>query len=103
MHHSEGLSDATQLGLGFYYLIVAILNLGFACYWAFGRRDRKQTALWTTVTGVFLVHAFIYLTQNGWIMPQGIRDALDFVMNPVSYFILAVAGFIVFLVYRRTL
>jgi hypothetical protein len=103
MHNSEGLNEATQTGLGYYYLVVAVLNIGFACYWAFARRDRKQTALWSTVTGVFLLHALLYLTGNGWSMPQGMRDALDYIMNPVSYFVLAVVGFIVFLRYRRVL
>ncbi len=103
MHDSHGLSPATQTGLGFYYLVVVLLNLGFACYWWYGRRDRRQTAIWVAVTAVFFFHAVVYLTGNGWIMPQALRDAADFVMNPVTYFFGSVILFILFLTYRRAL
>jgi hypothetical protein len=105
MHDSEGLSGSVQTGLGVYYLLVTFLNLGFACYWSFAKRNRGQTALWTTVAGVFLIHAAVYLTGGGadWIMPEGLRASLDWFMNAVTYFLLAVAGLVVFITYRRTL
>src|SRR5262249_9278697 len=80
---------------------VAIFNLGFACYYFYGRRDRQQTALWTTVAAVFLIHAVIYLSGNGEIMAEGLRDFMDWVMNAVTYFIGAVVLFALFIRYRR--
>jgi hypothetical protein len=103
MHDSDSLDLSTQHGLGYYYLAVVLLNLGFACYWWYGRRNRAQTALWTTVTGIFLIHAVIYFSGNGWVMPQGLRDAADFVMNPVTYFVGSVVAFVLFIWFRRTL
>jgi hypothetical protein len=102
-HDSQSLSPGMQTGLGWYYLLVAVLNLGFAIYWFYGRKDRKQTALWAAVTGLFLVHAFVYLSGAGedWILWQDARNFLDAVMNPVSYFILAVAGFGLLIYFRK--
>jgi hypothetical protein len=103
MHDSEGLDLSTQHGLGWYYLAVTLLNLGFACYWWYGRRNRTQTALWSTVTGIFLIHALIYFTGNGGLMLQGLRDTADLIMNPVTYFVGSVIAFILFITFRRTL
>src|SRR5262249_40007564 len=72
-------------------------------YWFYGRKDRKQTAIWTTVTGLFLIHALVYLSGAGqhWIMWEGGRHILDAIMNPVSYLILAVVGFALVIYFRK--
>jgi hypothetical protein len=102
MHDSIALTDSIQTGLGVYYLLVMLLNLGFAAYYFYGpRRNLTQVALWTLVAGVFLIHGAVYLMHQGWTVPQALRDTVDAVMNPVSYFFLAVVGFIVFLRWRR--
>jgi hypothetical protein len=103
MHDSEGLSASVQTGLGWYYVTVVLLNLGFACYWHYVRRDRTQTTLWTTVTGVFLIHAFIFLAGLGGVIPEWMRNLMDGIMNPVSYFVLAVVGLVLFIRFRRVL
>jgi hypothetical protein len=102
-HDSLSLSPGVQTGLGWYYLLVALLNLGFAAYWFYGRKARKQTALWAAVTGVFLVHAAVYLGGAGahWIMPQAMRDFMNAIMNPVSYFLIAVVGFGLLIYFRK--
>jgi hypothetical protein len=103
MHDNGTLSGPVQTGLGFYYLLAVFLNLGFACYWYYSRRDRKQTALWTTVAGVFLLHAAVYFSGNGWAAPEWFRDLINGLMNPTTYFVLATGALILFLVYRKTL
>jgi hypothetical protein len=103
MNHSEGMTAAMQTGLGWYYLLVAIFNLGIACYYYYGPRDRRQTGIWTTVAAVFLIHAVIYLTGNGGVMPEWMKNVADWAMNAVTYFIGAVLIFALFLRYRRTL
>ena len=55
------------------------------------------------MAGVFLLHAFAYFLGAQWVMPQGLRNAIDFVMNPVTYFALAVAALVLLLAYRRFL
>src|SRR5262249_13060626 len=103
-HDSQALSPGMQTGLGWYYLLVAVLNLGFALYWFHARKNRMQAALWGAVTGLFLVHAGVYLSGAGehLILWQGARNALDAIVNPVSYFVLAAVGFALMLYFRKT-
>src|SRR5258707_4710503 len=67
------MTSSIQLGLGIYYLLVVLLNVGFVLYWAYFAKDRKQTLIGSIVTGVFLLHALIYLVGKGPAMPAGIR------------------------------
>ena len=101
MHdHSAGLSGGIQTGLAVYYLLVALLNVGFVLYWR-SRRNSGQVLLWSVVAAVFLVHAVAYALHMQWILPLGARHFINDIMNAVSYFVLAVVGFILFLYFRR--
>ncbi len=69
-HHS--LSSSIQIGLGVYYLIGVIMNLGFASYQN-RHRNRSQGRLWTFVACVFLFHSLAYFFQAGWLLPDSIQ------------------------------
>jgi hypothetical protein len=97
------LDPGTQAGLGIFYLLVVVMNLGFAAYWYYARRDRQQTFIWTSVAGVFLIHAAFYLTHHGWILPAGLRNVVDAFIGPVTYFALSVIAFAIFVLCRRVL
>src|SRR5215471_8036091 len=99
MNHSE-LTEAAQTGLGIYFFCCLLLNLGFVVYFWKVRRDLRQTSFWSLAALVFLVHAAIFLMHKGSVIPAGIREAIDAVMNPTTYFLLACAGFILLLRYR---
>jgi hypothetical protein len=100
--HDEILRPDLQTGLGVYYLLVMLMNLGFAAYFYYGpKRNMTQVAVWTGVAGIFLIHAVFYLLQQGWIMPAGLREFINYVLGPVSYFILAVLGFVALLYFRK--
>jgi hypothetical protein len=103
-NHHPGTSsiDWLQIGLGVYYLLGVIMNLGFASYQN-RRRNRTQGRLWTFVACVFLFHALAYFFQAGWVLPDSIKNAVNAAMNPVSYFVLALAGLSAVLLYRRAL
>src|SRR5205823_6373999 len=90
MHNHDALSDSIQTGLGVYYLVVAAMNLGFAGSSRRANRESRQASLWTAVAALFVVLGFVYLIHQGWTLPQGVRDAVNNVMNPVSYFVLSV-------------
>jgi hypothetical protein len=98
--HDHALSSTLQNGLGFYYLLVVLLNLGFAAHFYF-RRKYLQALIWAAVSGVFFIHAVAYFAKLGWTMPEGAKDFTNAVMDPVSYFVLAVLGLIAFLYFRR--
>jgi hypothetical protein len=104
----ERLPPATQTGLAVFYLVAVVLNLGFAAYFFLRRRNGAQGVLWTVVAGVFLVHALVYLSGAGPILPRGIRDSttslmgwLGGQMGPILYVSLAVVGFVLLVVFRR--
>jgi hypothetical protein len=99
--HNHELSGSIQTGLGVYYFLVVLLNLGFAAYFYFQRKDKGQTLIWTVVAAIFLVHALAYLSHAGWVMPVAAKAFVDNIMNPVTYFVLAVAGLWAFLYFRR--
>ncbi len=102
MHdHHASLSGSIQTGLAAYYFLVALLNVGFALYWFRSQRNQGQGILWSAVAAVFFIHAFAYFFGAAWILPLGIRHFVDSFMNAVSYFVLAVVAFMLFLRFRR--
>ena len=147
----ENMTPSIQTGLVVYYLLVFLLNIGFAAYFLYRERNRSQAILWTVVAAVFLIHAAAYFVTGrslaaalhraaqaddtvtalqadpdasdntiadasadaetahhevqkqrhaAWVMPQGARDFVDWLMGPVSYFVLSVLGFVLFLKFR---
>ena len=100
MHDHPSLAPSFQTGLGIYYFLVALMNLGFAAYF-YQRKNRTQVLIWTAVAAVFVVHAAAYLTHHGWLMPEGIKTLVNDVIGPITYFVAAVFGLMAFLVWRR--
>src|SRR5262245_22336097 len=94
------LEPSLQNGIAVYYLLVALLNVGFALhYFRVGKRNIGW--IWTGVTALYLLHALAYALHFDWVMPLGLRQGIDFLMGPVVYTMLAVILFVVMLVYRR--
>jgi hypothetical protein len=105
---ADHLSTAVQTGLGIYYLLALLLQLGFAAYWFFGRKNVGQALLWALVGGVFLIHALLYLFHAGPALPQSFRDFTTWLMGlyggqmgPILYVSLAIVGFVLALRLRR--
>jgi hypothetical protein len=90
-----------QTGLAVYYLLVALMNLGFAWYQRKARPESQQGLIWAAVAGVFFIHFLAYLFQAGWLMPDGIKHFIDNLMGPTTYFFASVILFVLFLRYRR--
>jgi hypothetical protein len=110
MHGSENLTPTIQDGLGIYYLLVMLLNLGFAAYYFFKGRQRGWGLVWAVVAGVFLLHAVAYFLHLGWVLPEGFRNATTRLMGamggqmgPILYTTLSVVAFILFLYFRKFL
>src|SRR5579862_3450576 len=101
MHNHDSLSSSMQTGLGIYYFLVFLLNLGFAAYWHYNQKNAKQATLWAVVSAVFLFHAFLYIFQLGPVLPHAIRDFANFVMGPTTYFVFACIGFVAMLQFRK--
>jgi hypothetical protein len=101
MHNHDALTGAMQTGLGVFYFLVFLMNLGFAAYWYYDRRDVKQASFWSVVSGVFAFHAFLYIFHIGPTLPLFLRHTADALMGPVSYFVGACIGFWAVLQFRR--
>src|SRR6516162_4891839 len=99
--YGAGLDTATQNGLGVYYLLVALLNVGFAAYCFLSLKKVSQALVWTVVAGVFFVHAVAYFLHLGWTLSEGIRDAVDWAVRAESFFSAAVIIFVLLLVFRK--
>jgi len=97
---AKPLDHALQNGLGWYYLLVALLNAGFAWYY-YTKKAGTKFIIWAAVAGVFLVHAVIYLIHQGGRIPPGLTETVDKLMGPVTYTTLSVIGFVLLLVYRK--
>src|ERR1700736_7001284 len=97
-HH---LSGSLPTGIGLFYFLVMLMNVGFALYQHYERKDQLQTIIWGVVASVFGIHALAYLVHFGWSIFPWMQHFIDWVMNPVSYFLLAVTGFAVLLYFRR--
>jgi len=99
--YGEVLETSTQNGLGVYYLLVALLNVGFAAYCYQALKNFKHAIAWTIVAGVFFVHAVANFLHLNWILAEGIRDWVDWAVRAESFFSAAVIIFVLLLVFRK--
>ena len=63
MHGSESMTADIPLGLGCYFLLVVLLNVGFVAYQLYGRHNGLMALVWGAVAAVFLVHAVVFFAQ----------------------------------------
>ncbi|MBI1830081.1 MAG: hypothetical protein HYR84_01360 [Planctomycetes bacterium] len=100
MHDHYGLSGSLQTGIGLFYFLVTLMNVGFALYQWYERKDQLQTIIWGAVSAVFGIHAIAYLFHFGWMIFPWLQHGIDWVMGPTTYFMLAVIGFTLLLYFR---
>ncbi len=104
------LTPHIQNGLGIYYLLVMLLNLGYAAYHFWIAKNKTQALVWIGAAGVFLLHALAYFAHFGWTLPHGFRDTTTHIMGmlggqmgPILYVLAMVVLFVLFLYYRKFL
>jgi Cytochrome b(C-terminal)/b6/petD len=101
MHDPHTLTSALQTGLGFFYLLVAAMNVGFAAYFYYTVKSVAQAAIWIAVAGLFLLHSVAYFAHLGWIIPEAVQEGVNSAMNPITYFVGACGGLFLVLYFRR--
>src|SRR5581483_2661799 len=101
MFESENLTASLQNGLGIYYLIVVLMNLGFAGYQFYVRRDQRLGMAGVLLGVVALVHMGAYFAHLNWQLPASFRAFTTDLMGayggqagPILYTALSVAGFL---------
>jgi Cytochrome b(C-terminal)/b6/petD len=104
-HAHHELSGPLQTGIGLLYFLVMLMNVGFALYQYYDRKNQIQAIIWGVVAAVFGALSVAYLTHHGpsisgpaflWL-----QQGIDYAMGPVTYFVLAVIGFTVLIYYRK--
>jgi hypothetical protein len=98
-HHA--MSGSLQTGIGLFYILVALMNVGFALYQQQTLKNAVQALIWYIVAGVFAALGVLYLVHQGIEIFDWLKNGIDFVMGPVTYFCLAVVGFTLLLIFRR--
>jgi hypothetical protein len=91
--HHHGLSGSLQTGIGLFYFLVMLMNVGFALYQHYERKNPLQTMIWGVVAAIFGIHAVAYLVHFGWAIPPWLQHGIDWIMGPVTYFTFAVIAF----------
>ncbi|HEV3115474.1 MAG TPA: hypothetical protein VGY58_00380, partial [Gemmataceae bacterium] len=72
--------NMTQTGLGVFYMLVVLMNLGFVAYQGKVKKDMR-TGLFGLVWGViFLFQAIFYLIHQGWQLDAGLRRSTTSLM-----------------------
>jgi hypothetical protein len=61
------------------------------------------TLIWAVVAVMFQAMGIVYILHHEFGLPLFIRDAIDYVSGPTTFFVGATLGFIVMLAYRRIL
>jgi hypothetical protein len=99
---ASSLTAPVQNGLGAYYVICALLSVGFGVYQT-KRRARFPALLAFAWAAVFGFHAIAYLAHRGWVIPHSVTSLVDSYTNAVSYFVVSTVAFIALVVFRRQL
>ncbi len=99
------MSSPLQYGLAVYYLLVALMNAGFAAHFQWSaeptKKNKNIAAVWWAVAVLFVIHAIAYFLQAGWVLPIWFREAVDRATGPISYTVLSIVGFAALLYWRR--
>src|SRR5262245_45241745 len=99
MQHGT-LDVSVQNGLAWLYVICAALNVGFGIYQT--KHRNRLPALWAFGwAGLFVLHAAVYFTHQGWVIPVTVTRAVDAVTNAITYFVASTVLFVAVLVWRR--
>ena len=101
MWHNPATWEQLQVGLGVFYTLCLLLQLGFL-YSEFRKLSPIAAAGWGTLAGIYMVLAFANFGQMGLALPQSAKDFIDGLMGPVIYTTLSVVAFAAFLYWRKT-
>ena len=67
MHDTSGLSPSLQTGIGLFYFLVMLMNVGFAMYQHYEQKNKLQTMIWGV--GVILLVLTLLLSFTGYLLP----------------------------------
>ena len=95
------MDASVSSGLGLYFIVMALMNVYFTYRQLAVTRRTVLGGVWLVFTLYLLGTGVEFARGNGPVLSQGFRDLMDFLMGPVTYFVLSIVGFVVVLVFRR--
>ena len=59
------MSDSLQTGIGIFYFLAALMNVGFALHYQKVAKDMLQAIIWYVVAGAFALLGVLYMAHHG--------------------------------------
>jgi Cytochrome b(C-terminal)/b6/petD len=97
------MSSSFETGLGVFFLLGMLMNLGFAWYYFQAAKNMAAAVAWGLVAVVYLALGGAFLAHVPVALPRAIAESIDAIMGPVTYTTLSVVAFCIFITFRRTL
>lgn len=102
MSEHPHLWHGLQTGLGFYYLLVVLMNFGFAAHCIKKGNNKPMGLVWLAVAGVFFILSAGNFAHLGWDLPPAAKEFVNWLLGPVIYSTLTVVLFVLICVFRKT-
>lgn len=99
----DELLEQLSLGLGWYYVAAAGLNLAACCHWWRRRKRRLTAAAWLGLAAAFAGLAAAAFAGHPLGLPESLKAALDAWLGPVRLFFASLVLLALFLLARRWL
>jgi hypothetical protein len=95
------MDASVSSGLGLYFFVMALMNIYFTYRQLAVTKRHVLGGIWLVFTLYLFGTGVEFARGNGPVLSQGFRDLMDYVMGPVTYFLLSIVGFVVVLVFRK--
>lgn len=91
----------TAIGLGFYYLLLSLMNGVAALYLWLKLNQVKDAIVWLAVSGVFLILSPMAMSGSPPGLPDWFTNVVNWLSNPISYSLGTTLILVVLYVWRR--
>jgi Cytochrome b(C-terminal)/b6/petD len=95
------MSQTFATGLAVFFLLGMLMNLGFAAYYFKAEKNATAGLGWSLVAFLYLVQAIVFFTNPKVTIPHGLSEGIDALMGPVTYTVLSIVAFCLFVYFRR--
>ncbi len=101
MHHGTEVSPGVATGIGVYFALLCLLNVGAAWYVSSRSQRKPLVVLWGLVALGYLFCSVMAVNGNPVLLPEGFKQAVNGVAGPVTFTFGSLGFFVVFLILRR--
>src|SRR5262245_15759808 len=95
------MSQTFATGLAVFFLLGMLMNLVFAGYYFKAEKNATAGLGWSLVAVLYLVQAIVFFTNPNVTIPHALSEGIDALMGPVTYTVLSIVAFCLFVYFRR--